>query len=125
MLGGMGMLGMGMAAPLAAGMAVGGLASGVGSAVGGLASGAGSAVSGVAGAAGNVLSSGINAVSNIGGKLVEGLLGGGEEKKPPMMINNDNRKSSTSIINVLNQYDTYRKTADDSFMLPNYRREYG
>jgi hypothetical protein len=115
-----GMMGNGLA--LVAG---GAGAVGAGMAVSGLAQGAGSAISGVAGAAGGVLSSSINAMSNLGGKLIDGFFGTGSEKKTPPVIVQDNKQNSTTVTNINMQYDIYRKTADDSFMLPNWRREYG
>ena len=110
--GGMGsMLGGGGGAALAGGAlaAVGGIAAGVG----GVAAGIGSAVGGLAGA-----------YATVGGKLIDAVFGG-NDKKESMSVSNDARSNATIVNAVSNQYDVYRKTADDSFMLPNYRREYG
>ena len=111
--GGMGsMLGGGGGAALAGGAlaAVGGIAAGVG----GVAAGIGSAVGGLAGA-----------YATVGGKLIDAVFGGNDKKESPVSVSTDSRSNSTVINSVSNQYDVYRKTADDSFMLPNYRREYG
>ena len=111
--GGMGsMLGGGGNAALAGGAlaAVGGIAAGVG----GVAAGIGSAVGGLAGA-----------YATVGGKLIDAVFGGNDKKESPVSVSNDSRSNSTVVNSVSNQYDVYRKTADDSFMLPNYRREYG
>jgi len=110
--GGMGsMLGGGGNAALAGGAlaAVGGIAAGVG----GVAAGIGSAVGGLAGA-----------YATVGGKLIDAVFGG-NDKKESVSVSNDARSNATIVNSVSNQYDVYRKTADDSFMLPNYRREYG
>ena len=92
--------------------AVGGIAAGVG----GVAAGIGAAVGGIAGAYGTVA-----------GKLIDAVFGGDKknEKPPVNNIMNDSRSTTTILNSVSNQYDIYRKTADDSFMLPNHRREYG
>ena len=90
--------------------AVGGIAAGVG----GVAAGLGIAVGGLAGA-----------YATVGGKLIDAVFGGNDKKESPVSVSTDSRSNSTVINSVSNQYDVYRKTADDSFMLPNYRREYG
>jgi hypothetical protein len=120
--GGMGVAGGGMSSMLgavgvaAAGggalAAVGGIAAGVG----GVAAGIGAAVGGIAGAYGTVA-----------GKLIDAVFGGDkkDEKPPVNNIMNDSRSTTTIMNSISNQYDIYRKTADDSFMLPNHRREYG
>jgi hypothetical protein len=60
---------------------------------------------------------------------MKSILGDEEEEKKKKAaattVAQDNRVTNTTFNNVMNQYDIYRKTADDSFMLPNYRREYG
>jgi hypothetical protein len=89
--------------------AVGGIAAGVG----GVAAGLGIAVGGLAGA-----------YATVGGKLIDAVFGG-NDKKESVSVSNDARSNATIVNSVSNQYDVYRKTADDSFMLPNYRREYG
>ena len=102
-------VGMALAAAPAIGAAAGGIASGVGAAAGGLAAGIGSAVGG------------------IGGALIGGIFGNGKEKEKeskPVVVQG-NGAAPMSVTNITYQYDIYRKTADDSFMLPNYRREYG
>jgi len=102
-------MGMALAAAPAIGAAAGGIASGVGAAAGGLAAGIGSAVGG------------------IGGALIGGIFGNGKEKEKeskPVVVQG-NGAAPMSVTNITYQYDIYRKTADDSFMLPNYRREYG
>ena len=48
-----------------------------------------------------------------------------EDKKVNMLTTQGNSVSPTNITNISYQYDIYRKTADDAFMLPNFRREYG
>ena len=97
-------VGMALAAAPAVGAAVGGLASGIGSAVGGIAS----------------------AYGSIGGALIGGLFGNNnKEKESKPIIVQGNGAAPLSVTNITYQYDIYRKTADDSFMLPNYRREYG
>jgi hypothetical protein len=96
-------VGMALAAAPAVGAAVGGLASGIGSAVGGMA----------------------QAYGTIGGALIGGLFGNGKEKESKPLIVQGNGAAPLSVTNITYQYDIYRKTADDSFMLPNYRREYG
>ena len=111
--GGMGsMLGGGGGVALAGGAlaAVGGIAAGVG----GVAAGIGSAVGGLAGA-----------YATVGGKLIDAVFGGNDKKESPVSVSTDSRSNSTVVNSISNQYDIYRKTADDSFMLPNYRREYG
>ena len=92
--------------------AVGGIAAGVG----GVAAGIGAAVGGIAGA-----------YATVGGKLIDAVFGSSkkDEKPPVNNIMNDSRSTTTVVNSVSNQYDIYRKTADDSFMLPNHRREYG
>jgi len=100
-------MGMALAAAPAIGAAAGGIASGVGAAAGGLAAGIGSAVGG------------------IGGALIGGIFGNGnKETKQPVVVSS-NSAAPTNITNITHQYDVYRKTAEDSFMLPNWRREYG
>jgi hypothetical protein len=101
-------MGMALAAAPAIGAAAGGIASGVGAAAGGLAAGIGSAVGG------------------IGGALIGGIFGNGNNKetKQPVVVSS-NSAAPTNITNITHQYDVYRKTAEDSFMLPNWRREYG
>ena len=92
--------------------AVGGIAAGVG----GVAAGIGAAVGGIAGAYGTVA-----------GKLIDGFFGTDKKNETPPVNNimNDSRSTTTVVNSISNQYDIYRKTADDSFMLPNHRREYG
>jgi hypothetical protein len=100
-------MGMALAAAPAIGAAAGGIASGVGAAAGGLAAGIGSAV------------------GSIGGALIGGIFGNGnKETKQPVVVSS-NSAAPTNITNITHQYDVYRKTAEDSFMLPNWRREYG
>jgi hypothetical protein len=97
-------VGMALAAAPAIGAAAGGLASGIGSAIGGIAS----------------------AYGSIGGALIGGIFGnGGKEKESKPVVVQGNGAAPMSVTNITYQYDIYRKTADDSFMLPNYRREYG
>ena len=107
-------VGMALAAAPAIGAAAGGIASGVGAAAGGLAAGIGSAVGGIA-----------SAYGSIGGALIGGIFGNGKEKESKPVVVQGNGAAPMSITNITYQYDIYRKTADDSFMLPNYRREYG
>ena len=98
-------VGMALAAAPAIGADAGGLASGIGSAIGGIAS----------------------AYGSIGGALIGGIFGNGKEKEKeskPVVVQG-NGAAPMSVTNITYQYDIYRKTADDSFMLPNYRREYG
>lgn len=92
--------------------AVGGIAAGVG----GVAAGIGAAVGGIAGAYGTVA-----------GKLIDAAFGTAKKNETPPVNNimNDSRSTTTVVNSISNQYDIYRKTADDSFMLPNHRREYG
>ena len=96
-------VGMALAAAPAIGAAAGGLASGIGSAIGGIAS----------------------AYGSIGGALIGGIFGNGKEKESKPVVVQGNGAAPMSVTNITYQYDIYRKTADDSFMLPNYRREYG
>jgi hypothetical protein len=46
-----------------------------------------------------------------------------QEKKANVVLQTGG--STVNVTNIAYQYDIYRKTAEDSFMLPNYRREYG
>jgi hypothetical protein len=88
---------------------------GAGAALGGIASGLGAGLGAM---------SALNPASMIG-KGIKGLLGGSDEQKPVLPIVQSNSANPTTVTTILHQYDIYRKTADDSFMLPNYRREYG
>ena len=99
------------------GAAVGGIASGIGSAIGGIASGIGQGLGSVGGimAGGGLLGMGIRALA--GSKKDEG--------SGSPIVNTISSGAPVSVTNVSYQYDVYRKTADDSFMLPNFRREYG
>jgi hypothetical protein len=98
------------------GAAIGGIASGIGSAIGGVASGLGQGLGAVGGimAGGGLLGMGIRA-----------LAGSKEKNSEAPVVNTISSGAPVSITNISYQYDVYRKTADDSFMLPNFRREYG
>lgn len=111
---------------------------GVGAAVGGLsvlnaapslaAAGLGAGVAGIAGVAG-ALSKGLGKLfsSDEKEKMEENskdTQNKNQGGKPPFLFNS-NAAAPTSITNVSYIFDTYKKTAEDSFMLPNYRREYG
>ena len=118
--GGMGVPGAGMGSMLGGG---GGAALGGGAlaAVGGIAAGVGGVVSGIGSAVGGLA----GAYATVGGKLIDAVFGGNDKKESPVSVSTDSRSNSTVVNSISNQYDIYRKTADDSFMLPNYRREYG
>lgn len=116
--GAVGGLGMGLAAGAAglAGGFVGGLAGGLGRGVG--------------------MGTGLMSMSPLGmmGKGISSLFGGDDKKKDDdekkensasVIVAGGNGIAPTNITNVNYSFDTYRKTAEDAFMLPNYRREYG
>jgi len=94
----------------------GGLLGGIAAAAGGLLGGLGTGLG---------VMSGLGAGSSMLGKGIKELLNSGGEAKTVPPIVQSNSANPTTVTTILNQYDTYRKTADDSFMLPNYRREYG
>jgi len=98
------------------GAAIGGIASGIGSAIGGIASGIGQGL----GAVGGIMSGG-----GLLGMGIRALAGSKEKNSEAPVVTTVSSGAPVSITNVSYQYDVYRKTADDSFMLPNFRREYG
>jgi hypothetical protein len=94
---------------------VGGALQGVGSAIGGIATGLGAGL-------------GAAAMMSPGFALMQSLFGASQKKDDQEKKANVVLQTGGSTVNVTNiayQYDIYRKTAEDSFMLPNYRREYG
>ena len=100
--------------------------SGVGSVVGGALQGIGSAIGGVASGLGAGL--GAAAMMSPGFALMQSLFGASQKKDDQDKKANVVLQTGGSTVNVTNiayQYDIYKKTAEDSFMLPNYRREYG
>jgi hypothetical protein len=127
-----GMMGaIGSALPGAALAVPGALAVGAGAAVPALAIGAVGVGVGLAAKGLGALASGIGSLfeNSPGMQIMKSILGDEEEEKKKKAaattVAQDNRVTNTTFNNVMNQYDIYRKTADDSFMLPNYRREYG
>lgn len=99
--------------------------SGIGDMIGGALKGVGSVV----GAVGGGLASGLGAAAmmNPGFAMMKSLFGSSEdkdkEKKATVVMQTGG--STVNVTNIAYQYDVYKKTAEDSFMLPNYRREYG
>jgi hypothetical protein len=59
------------------------------------------------------------------GMGIRALAGSKEKNSEAPVVNTISSGAPVSITNISYQYDVYRKTADDSFMLPNFRREYG
>lgn len=98
---------------------------GIGDMIGGALRGVGSVV----GAVGGGLASGLGAAAmmNPGFAMMKTLFGSSEqqdrEKKSTVVMQTGG--STVNVTNIAYQYDIYKKTAEDSFMLPNYRREYG
>lgn len=99
--------------------------SGLGDMIGGALKGVGSVV----GAVGGGLASGLGAAAmmNPGFALMKSLFGSSEEqnKEKKATVVMQSGGSTVNVTNIAYQYDIYKKTAEDSFMLPNYRREYG
>lgn len=100
--------------------------SGLGDMIGGALKGVGSVV----GAVGGGLASGLGAAAmmNPGFALMKSLFGSSEEeqnKEKKATVVMQSGGSTVNVTNIAYQYDVYKKTAEDSFMLPNYRREYG
>lgn len=105
-------------------MGIGGVAAGIGgvaAGIGGVAAGVGSVVGGLASGLGKGLGSLME--NSPLGMLGKSLFGGEQPSKEAVI--NSNSGAPMIVTNVTYSYDIYRKTADDSFMLPNFRREYG